>query len=179
MGALMLGADNPKMGELMGKHGIDESLWKVSMPGISDLGKSAQDPGKAMQAAMKGMQEMQGKSKKLAAAVDDKPTFFVDLMTLMDSLRGGLAKKGALSGVDFAKIQEESMEAQKNAKLVDVEIEGDTARGSQAISISGKELKVPIEFRKVDESWLLHQPEVDLSQGMPSGNLGGGNPLGQ
>jgi DNA-directed RNA polymerase subunit RPC12/RpoP len=158
LAAVIMGRDDPKIGELMGKHGIDESLWKVSMP-------DADKPGEAMQAMLKNMQAMQENSKKLAAAVNDKAAFFVELMTLMESRVEGLAKKGTVSGVDFAKMQEDATRAQQNAKLVDVEIDGDTARGNQVVSLLGKERKVLIEFRKIDGSWLMHQPDGGAALG--------------
>ena len=169
--AAMLGGDDPKIGELMGKHGIDESLWKGSVP-------DASKPSDFMQAMQKNMQAMQKKSKTLAAAVDDKPAFFAELMKLLEERGEELTRKAELPGMDLAKLQEESEQARQNAKLVDVQIDGDTAQGKQATSLRGKEVKAPVEFRKIDGSWFLHQPDVDFSQMGPFANPTGANTTG-
>lgn len=154
--AVRMGGDDPSIGELMGKHGIDESLWKGSSP-------DASRPRDRMQA-------MRKKSKALGAAVDDKPAFYGELRKLMEKRGEELTSKLKFPGVDVAKLKEELEQAQTIAKLVDVQIDGDTARGKRVSSFVGKEVKMSVEFRKIDGSWLLHQPDVDPPQGIPFAN---------
>ena len=157
--ASMMAGDNPKMAELMSKHGIDESLLKETSP---DAGKPADF-----------VQAIQKKTKALAAAIDDKPAFYVELMNLMEESQEDLTQKLSLPGMDIAKLKEESEQAQKNSRLVELERVGDWARGKQAVSVRGKEHKVPIEFRRIDGSWLLHQPDAGAESKPPALTLPG------
>jgi hypothetical protein len=156
---VMIAGDDPSVAELMGKYGIDESVWKASAP-------AGGNPSEMMQAMMQ-------KSKALAAAVDDKPAFFVEAMKLQEKLQEELLNKMKMPGMDLGKLKEAGMKAQANAKLVDVQIDGETAQGQQAMSMGGREVKMPLEFKKIDGSWLLHKSELDLS---PMGALA--NPMG-
>ncbi len=40
---------------------------------------------------------------------------------------------------------------------MDLQITGDTARGAMAIEFMGRETKSPLEFRRIDGGWLIHQ----------------------
>jgi hypothetical protein len=52
-------------------------------------------------------------------------------------------------------------------ELKDVVIEGDSARGMQTVSLSGNTVEVPIEFRKIDGGWLIHQPSFQEAANRP------------
>ena len=75
-----------------------------------------------------------------------------------------MKSKLKLPGMDLAKLREKVEQARKNAKLVDVQIDGDTAQGQEVMSFGGNEVKTPIEFRKIDGSWLLYKADVDFSK---------------
>ena len=56
---------------------------------------------------------------------------------------------------------EQIREAWAEAKLIDVQITGDTAEGKRQISFPGRTLDVlPVHFRRIDQRWYIHQPNA-------------------
>jgi hypothetical protein len=91
--------------------------------------------------------QMEQQAKSAASSISDKEGFFVEVMDF-------LIKKGESMQ---QKLGNESM-MMKNIpqELKDVVIEGDRARGKQTVSVMGRTLEVPVEFRKVNGGWRIH-----------------------
>ena len=127
-----LSALDPKIGELAKKHGITAQT--------QDFGKQ----GSGMQDLAEMFAQMQKDMAAAAAAIKDKRAFFVDVMSAMEELA---EEKGA----NFSKVIERSREAE----LKDVVIDGDTARGTQSVTLGSRKLNLPAAFRKIDGGWRI------------------------
>jgi len=142
---------NPKIVEILEKHGIDESV-------------SVQQPSATQMANVQGMlQTMEKEQHKLAAMIEDKSAFYVELMPVLETLGAEMASK--LPG-QAAQMQEQAQKAQAEAKLIDVQITGDTAQGKQQIPFQGRTLDVPVYFRSIDQRWYIHQPNAQEAMEM-------------
>jgi hypothetical protein len=94
------------------------------------------------------MAEMQQNMKKSVEGVRDKRGFFVELMNYFQT-RAEVKKK----------LDSEDLERLANAELTDLTIEGDTARGKQTSTLTGRTSTSSVEFRRVNGGWLIHLPE--------------------
>lgn len=90
-------------------------------------------------------------------SIQDKQAFFVETLNQLGRIAD--ERREQFGGKDFAF-------AMEGMELKDVVIEGDQARGKQRVQRSGRTLEVPIYFRRVDGSWLIHMAPV----GTPIGN---------
>jgi hypothetical protein len=110
---------------------IDEVLKKhgLTEEHFSKLPKDPMPKDKAgQQAAM----------RKMVEPVKDKAAFVGDMMKSMKSL----SKDG-----------ESNFSMIKSAKLEELKVEGDTAKGVIVTQIKGQDKREPVEFRKVSGSW--------------------------
>lgn len=69
---------------------------------------------------------------------------------------GGTILIPAAPTVPLAPIRIDAERALAEAKLVDLQVTGDTARGAMALEFMGRETKRPLEFRRIDGGWLMH-----------------------
>ncbi len=166
LAAVMLAKSDPGVSQLFEKHGVDQALLKDA-PSIEKPG----DFG-----ALVG--QMQKYQKQLAAAIRDKPAFYVDMMRHMETVGQQMAEKASASlfGVDVSKIRAEAEKLQAAARLVDVKIDGDTAVGSQTFTFQGRTFKTPVHFRRINGRWFVHQPTLQLPGQRPSQPPPGGAP---
>lgn len=140
---------------LLKKHGLDESLIKRQP---FDM-KSVMGSGGLAEMAEKMEQHQQ----KLAAAIKDHSAFFVEVTEVLETKGDEWAKSmpGMSSSIRSAeRNRAEAEKAQAEAKLVDVQISGDTAQGKQQIRWRNRTFDQPVHFRKVDGRWYLHQPSL-------------------
>lgn len=127
-----LSAFDPKIGELVKKYGITAQT--------RDVGKQGSD----MQDLAAMFAQMQKDMAAAADAIKDKRAFFVDVMSEMEELAED-------KGANFSKLIERSREAE----LKDVVIDGDTARGTQSVTLGSSKLNLPVAFRKIDGGWRI------------------------
>lgn len=134
---------------ILKKHGIDESMMpeKPSMTNMADM--------KAM------MEKAQEGQRKLAAAIKDKRAFYAEMAALMND-----AEPGGAMNARMQQAMEDAKKAQANAKLVDVEITGNSAVGKREIVNSGSPMKVSVYFEKIDGSWYMRQPTMEEAKKM-------------
>ena len=83
--------------------------------------------------------------KAMGAMLDDPVAFVSDAVELMD---------GESQANEFA-----------NGELIDLQVDGDSA----AAMIESDNEQQPIEFRKVDDGWLIHIPDETFERGMSGG----------
>lgn len=145
-GAAMLAASGGRddVKEVLKKYGIDESM----LPEKPSVGDMAQ-----LQAMFKDMEK---KQKEFAAKIDDKRGCFVEVITLL----GGTDSEGDPVSAQLAA----GRKAQADAKLSEVEMLGNKAKGHQELVMNGKTIQLPVEFRRIDGSWYLHQPAPQQGQ---------------
>jgi len=140
---------SPEIVEILKKHGIDDSV-------------SVQTPSATQTADMEGMlQRVEKQQGELAAMIKDKSAFYVELMPVLERVSVEMASK--LPGMAALRekaeqMQEQAQKAQAEAKLIDVEITGDTAQGKRQVPFQGRTLDVPVHFRRIDQRWYIHQP---------------------
>lgn len=140
----------PEITELLKKHGVGESMLKAQP---SDM-----RPGDFKEM----FQKIQQQQRQLAAAVKDKSTFYIEMMALLE--KGGTEWAEKLPGMSSSpgknaeQAREEAERARAEAKLVDVQISGDTAEGKQALPWRGRTMNLPVYFRRIDGRWYIHQP---------------------
>lgn len=108
--------------------------------------KKVQDDG-AIQSPEEGM-------KKLVAPIKNRPQFIADMMAAMKSMKG-FKDTGPLD---------------KDAKLVDVKIDGERAKAKIEFVQGGQKKSEPIAFKKVSGKWLM-----DITEAMKAA-LGGPPP---
>jgi hypothetical protein len=103
------------------------------------------------------MRQMQEQAQNAGNSISNKREFFADAMSLL--LRKAEEKGGGSSSSPFDDVG--------NAELTDVVITEDRARGKHKVEKNGRELEMPIAFRKVDGSW-----RVDLGSFGRPGSFG-------
>jgi DNA-directed RNA polymerase subunit RPC12/RpoP len=131
--AQLLATRDEGMTALMKKHGV-ESATSALNP--SSPGGFAQVLG-----------QMQEQMKKASNSIKNKQAFFVDVMEYFADK--GEEFQNQMGGQKAAMIPE-------SLALKDVVIEGDAARGTQTINLMGRSMEMPVAFRKIDGSWLIH-----------------------
>ena len=137
-GILAASGTRDDLKEALKKHGIDES----ELPKPPSMGDMAN-----LQAML---QEMQKKQTEFAAKIADKRRFFVEIVQLVTENEDG---NNPISSQMAA-----GQKAQADAKLSDLEITGDTAKGNREFVLNGKTVKMPLEFSRIDGSWYLQEP---------------------
>jgi predicted Zn finger-like uncharacterized protein len=108
--------------------------------------------------------QMQQQIDLVAESIEDKEAFFIEVMDYM-------TQKGEEMQDQLGNQQMSMMNASQELK--DVVVNGDNARGVQSVSMMGKSFDVPIEFRRINDSWLIHQPGL---QEMTSQGAGSNSP---
>jgi hypothetical protein len=146
--ATMLGKSDPEVAEILQRHGVDASLL--------DSESLQAKPGDIKQFVARA----QERQRQLAAAIQDKQAFYVEMMPEIERVGKAWAGKVPLAGASAQKMQAEAEQAQAQAKLVDLQIDGDSASARQSITFQGKSMNVPIHFRRIDGRWYLHQPDL-------------------
>jgi hypothetical protein len=151
LAAAMLSAMKPELADVLKKQGVDATqLQSVS----ADI-----NPANASKAASQINQRM----RELGAGVKDKVGFYSAVMPAVE--KAGKEMAAQLPG-NLAQMQADAEQALAKAKLVDLQISGDSARGAISLHFMGRETKSPLEFRRINGGWLMHQ----------SGQVGG-NPM--
>jgi len=125
-------AKTKQLKALMAKHGLTEAHWK----------KLGEDKELIAKVSRPGTDPDDPAFKKLMEPVKDRAAYLVDLMKFMEGKEGkpGLQEEGKLL---------------EKARLVDVKIDGDKAKGTVIVNVKGKEIRAPFEFRKEDGSWKI------------------------
>lgn len=134
---------------ILKKYGVDESMLPEK-PSMANMGN--------MEAMMKKVEEAKS---KVAAAIKDKRAFFVEMAALMDNV----TPEGGASG-QMQQAMENAKKMQAAAKLVDVEITGNSAVGKREIVNNGTPMKVSVYFEKIDGSWYMRQPTTEEAKKM-------------
>ena len=134
---------------ILKKYGMDESMMPEK-PSMTDMAN--------MKAMVEKAKEAQA---KLTAAIKDRRAFYIEMASLMNNAASG----GAMNERVQAKM-EEVKSAQAAAKLVDVEITGDSAVGRREIVNNGTTMKLPVYFEKIGGSWYMRQPTMEEARKM-------------
>lgn len=127
--------------DVMSKHHVDSEAIKKKMDQLKK--KKKPQPAEVKQMFISIGKTVEGRAK-----------FVGDLMKTMLQMN--------------PKSEEQMMPIEKNAKLVDVKVEGDKANGS----IQTGKKKEPIAFKKTDSGWLIELPDKLFAGGM----MGPGGP---
>jgi len=91
---------------------------------------------------------------KIAEPIKDKPQFIADMM-------------GVLTKIDPEK---QKVPLNEDAKLTDLKVDGDTAKGTVVTKKDGKEQKQPIAFKKTSSGWkidIMPMMATAMKQGDP------------
>lgn len=153
-------AGDTELASLLKKHGIDSAPAPAQPPPMSGLADFS--------AFAEQMQERMGKA---ADSIEDKEAFFIDIMEYFDTKGEELRQQMGASSNQMAGMTDMAASSQ----LKDVTVDGDKARGTQSVAIAGQTFDVPIEFRHVAGSWLIHMPSMNERLGsldLASGNEG-------
>ncbi len=142
LAAAMLSAMRPELAEVLKKQGLDAAQIQSASEDIT--------PSNISQVAGKMGQRM----RELGAGIKDKAGFYSAIMPAIE--KAGKEMTAQLPG-NLSQMQADAERALAEAKLVDLQITGDTARGAMAIEFMGRETKSPLEFRRIDGGWLIHQ----------------------
>jgi DNA-directed RNA polymerase subunit RPC12/RpoP len=137
--AQMVGANDERVAAIAEKHGLN-----TSAPDAGGIGQ---------------MFSQMNQLDSLGNEIKNKQAFFVDMMKYF-------AEKGEEMREKMGGRQQMTM-MNASQELKDVVIEGDSARGMQTVSLSGNTVEVPIEFRKIDGGWLIHQPSFQEAANRP------------
>jgi len=151
--ALMAGGADESMAAIVKKHGLKSQTTATDTSSPAGLTQM--------------FSQLQQQMESAADSIEDKESFFVDVMAYF-------AEKGEEMQGQMGNQQMTMMTASQELK--DVVIDGDRARGTQTISVMGNTVNVPIEFRQIDGSWLIHQPSMQemMAQASTSSSLFGG-----
>ena len=149
MAAVNTSAGDEQIAAVLKKHGVSAEQFRTT-PG-DFKGSNFADM----------MKRMKEKQEHLVAAISDKPQFYADVMEQFDRLGQEMVKKMGPSAADLTK-------ANAEAKLVGVEINGDAASGKQSLSMGGKTMELPVQFKKVDGCWLLDFTARTAGAGNPA-----------
>ena len=144
LSAMAKANEDPEIAKLLKKHGIEGEIldWK-----IADI-----RPNETRDA----QQRMQDHVGDVLEALDDKIAFYVDAMNQIDKVQLARAKEAGKQESEFTRINRE-------AKLIDLKIEGDTATGKRSSpaakdSDSQEPIEAPMQFKKIDGGWYIFLP---------------------
>lgn len=140
--AKMLAMMDPGIAEVLKKHGIEPSAQNMPTGQPQDL-----------EALSQGIMGTEEQRREYAAAVKDKPAFFGEIKPKLDAVAKGMQ----MPGMDISEMQAEAERAQAEAKLNDVVINGDSARGMMSTVFRGQPQSAPMGFKKIDGRWYIHQ----------------------
>lgn len=135
--AQMVASGDEGMAAIMEKHGVESASSTPDESSPAGLGQL--------------FSQMQQQMETAADSIEDKEAFFVDVMDYF-------TEKGEEMQGQMGTQQMAMMNASQELK--DVVIDGDSARGMQTMSIMDNTIDVPIEFRRIDGSWFIHQPSL-------------------
>ncbi len=130
--------------ELVTKHGLDELLRveKESLPKLDDDRKA--------QAERDG---------KLGSALRDKSAFYVDANSRVAAMRKeSNEKRRATVFARYVEQMEQIDQAQRSATLTNVLTHGDNAQGRRCVFVEGRSLITPVQFRRINGRWYMHDP---------------------
>jgi hypothetical protein len=130
--AQMAAGQEPEVAAILKKYGVATDAPQPSSPG--DFAQF--------------MQNMQDSMKKAAEGVSDKRGFFVELLRYFET-REEVKQK----------LNEDELSKLASAELIDLTIDGDTARAKQTTAIGSGSVTQSIEFRRINGGWLVHLPE--------------------
>lgn len=151
----MVAATDDDMAAIVEKHGVGTQAAAPDTSSPEGIGEM--------------FAQMQQQIESSAASIKDKESFFVDVMTYFTE--NGEEMQGANQQLSMLNTSQ---------ALKDVVIDGDNARGMQTINVMGSTIDIPIEFRRIDDSWLIHQLSAQemmnqaASGGLPFGGTGTG-----
>ncbi len=171
MAAVEAARVDPQARALLARHGVDVEAELKKAPAAIPLGlldparlldpaaflepKNLLDPKKLLDPKAllnpQGWQEVVRKaderSKRLAAAIPDKPAFYAELRDHLERVGSKLEEKAGLPKIVSAKLLADS-------RLMDVAIEGDTATGRRSFGVLGRSFKLlPVHFRRIEGRW--------------------------
>lgn len=150
--AMMSYKSEPKLIEILERHGVDASI----------LGEEALEakPGNTAQIAARAQKLQQ----QLAAAIRDKQAFYVEMKAAIEKVKEERQKDfSAQMRAEAAQLKADAEKAYAEARLVDLQIDGDSVQANQSITLHGITENLPIHFRRIDGRWYMHVPDP-LSQ---------------
>jgi hypothetical protein len=142
----------PKLMEILERHGVDASI----------LGEEAPEakPENTAQIAARAEKLQQ----QLAAAIKDKQAFYVEMKTGIEKVKEERQKNAsAQMWAEAAQLQADAEKAHTEAKLGDLQIDGDSAQANKTMTLQGTTINLPVHFRRIDGRWYMHVPDP-LSQ---------------
>lgn len=155
--AQMVGSGDEGMAAIMKKHGVESSSFAPDTSSPEGLGQL--------------FSQMQQQMENAADAIENKEAFFVDVMEYFTEQGEGKQARACTQQMEMVNAPQE---------LKDVVIDGDSARGMQVISVMGNNVDIPIEFRRIDGGWFIHQPSLQemANRGATAGSpfVGSGEP---
>ncbi len=125
--------------DVLAKHGLTDAVLK-KMEKQGDKGEKGEE------AIRKGL-------KRLVGPIKDRCAFIAEMITVLKKADGKGLKDGPLP---------------KDAELKDLKVDGDHAKGTVVSTVSGKEKRDPIEFRKIGGSWKIDLP-LQIGKGLKKG----------
>jgi hypothetical protein len=102
--------------------------------------------------------------RQLAAEIQDNQAFYVEMQTAIQKVQEErLENASAQMRAEAGRLKPDAEKALTEAKLVDLQIDGDSAQGNQSMTLHGSTIKLPVHFRRIDGRWYVHAPDP-LSQ---------------
>jgi hypothetical protein len=129
-GAIMESKSDPKTAEILKQHGVDPNQFQPGAFNFAELAELMRPGSERM--------------KQVLGPIKNKPAFFAAIMSHMDSKKDAEAKARGVDRDDLAMVN-------ADAKLTDVKIDGDTARGRQSGGFGNQS----IAFKKIDGGWRI------------------------
>ena len=100
---------------------------------------------------------MKTRQAQLIQDLDDKRTFYLDVMPQVDAVA---EQGGEKLGLPVKELHAELQRAASEAKLVEPFVMGDTIRATMRTRLKGQAVECVVTFRRVDDKWLLHSESV-------------------
>jgi hypothetical protein len=130
--------------DALAKHGLTEEVFKKMEKKGGEEKPDLKDP-----------EQVKKLMKALVAPVKDRCALIVDLMAALEKTGDKQKGKGGL--------------IPPGARLTDVKVEGDKARGVVVSKEGDEEKRTPLEFRRVAGSWRIELPVTELFKGPGKG----------
>lgn len=139
----------PQLRSVLTKHGILESFWAglARRPPTKKTGNMG-DLFKHLERAARIRNQIRD---QILAAVDDQCGFLVDALEAVRAARGKELSE------DVRERVAEYRQALREAKLIDLEIDDDTARGKLALTYRGKAEELTSSCRRINGRWYFDE----------------------
>ncbi|NUQ61815.1 MAG: hypothetical protein HUU20_04960 [Pirellulales bacterium] len=161
----------PAVREVFRKHGVAIPAAGKAAERVVDDVSDTEEEGESSRS------QAPPQRPPLAAAVQDKPAFYAELMAALEAEEEKHLPQNPVLKLMAKKAKKEAMKLIATAKLTNVRIESDTAQATMVFAADDEEVETPVLFKRFGGRWFLHMSKPEDFGGSGAGSLLDGIPM--